>query len=75
MQPENRSMPEPQTPTERLLYIGVVMSVAAIITIGGFAAWMIFAATGTIFPDEAKLIVFGALTFLFGGSFGIASKK
>ena len=73
MSPTPDVLPEPQTPTERLLYIGVIMGVAAIIAIGGFVAWMAFTATGVSFPEEAKLIVFGALTFLFGG--GIAAKR
>lgn len=67
-----QELPDPQTPTERLLYLGVIMAVAAIITVGGFTAWMIFAASGLGFPEEAKLIVAGSLSFLFGG--GIAAK-
>ena len=72
MSPTREQLPDPQTPTERLLYLGVIMGVAAIIAVGGFAGWLLFAAFGITFPVQAEFVVIGALSFLFGG--GIAAK-
>ncbi len=65
-------LPEPRGPNERMLFLGVIMGTAALLVIGFSTAWMIFVAIGIGFPEEAKLILFGALSFLFGG--GIAAK-
>lgn len=67
------NMPEPETRTERLLYIGVIMGVAAFLVVGLAIAWILFLALGIVFPAEAQLVLFGALNFLFGGAF--AAKK
>ena len=68
-------LPEPQTPTERLLYLGVIMGVAAIVTIGLGATWAIMTIRGDAgtFPGELQIAFFSALSFIFGG--GIAAKR
>lgn len=65
---------EPQTPTERLLFLGVIMGVAAVITIGLGATWAVLTVNGNAadFPDELAIAFFSALSFLFGG--GIAAR-
>ena len=67
-------VPEPQTPTERLLYIGVIMGVAAVITIGLAATWAVLTINGDAaqFPAALQNAFFASLAFLFGG--GIAAR-
>ena len=68
-------LPEPQTPTERLLYLGVIMGVAAVVTIGLGATWAIMTLKGDTaeFPPALQNLLFAAIAFLFGG--GIAARR
>ena len=68
------AIPAPQTPTERLLYIGVILGVAAVITVGLGATWATMTIRGdsASFPAELQNAFFAALAFIFGG--GIAAK-
>ena len=72
--PSPESLPAPQTPTERLLYIGVIMGVAAVIAIGLAATWAAMTIKGDAadFPPALQNAFYAALAFLFGG--GIAAK-
>jgi len=67
-------LPDPQTPTERLLYIGVIMGVAAVITIGLAATWAAMVVKGdpSGFPSSLQNAFFAALAFIMGG--GIAAR-
>jgi len=67
-------LPDPQTPTERLLYIGVIMGVAAVITIGLAATWAVMTIRGDSaqFPSSLQNAFFASLAFIFGG--GIAAR-
>jgi len=69
------STPEPQGPNEHFLYLSVIMLVPAIIVVGGFAAWMVFTALGIDFPEQARFLIVGCLTFLFGGGIAATVKK
>lgn len=67
-------IPKPETPTERLLYLGVIMAVAAIITVGLGATWAAMTLQGDAaqFPAALQNAFYASLAFLFGG--GIAAK-
>jgi hypothetical protein len=69
------SVPEPQSSQEHFLYLSIIMLVPAILVIGGFAAWLVFAFDGRTFPDEAKQIVIASLAFIFGGGVAATVKK
>lgn len=72
--PESTALPSPQTPTERLLFLGVIMGVAAVVVIGLGATWAAMTIRGdaTQFPGELANAFYAALAFLMGG--GIAAK-
>ena len=64
---------KPRTPTERLLYLGVILGVAAVVTVGLGAVWAVMTIQGN--GDETGEIqkaFYAGLAFLFGG--GIAAR-
>lgn len=65
---------EPQTPTERILFLAVIMGVAALVVLGIGATWCVMTMQGDAdaFPGELQNAFYAGLAFLFGG--GIAAK-